>query len=100
VSSHLLVAVLGSALFAAAPVQEKAAADQAEVERTGTFVPANATEVKLGLESFQGALELVDVVAHGAQVREGDVLARFDTKAIDDAVTAAERDLRSTEICY
>jgi hypothetical protein len=29
---------------------------------------------------------------------EGDVLARFDAKAIDDAVAAAERDLHSTEV--
>jgi hypothetical protein len=99
VASHsLLVAVLGSLALAAAPIQDKPEAAKTSVERTGTFVPVNATEVKLGLESFQGPLELVEVVAHGAQVREGDLLARFETKAIDDAVTAAERDLRSTEI--
>jgi hypothetical protein len=104
-----LVAVLAATALAAAPQQpaqtQPSATPQPEakttIERTGTFVPGGAkagVEVRLGLESYAGPLELVEVLAHGAQVREGDVLARFDTKAIDDAVAAAERDLRSTEI--
>ena len=98
-SSHPLVAVLGSTLLlAAAPFQETQEAVKAPVERAGTFVPASATEVKLGLESWSAALEFVEVVPHGSVVREGDVLARFDVKAIDDAITAAERDLHSTEV--
>jgi multidrug resistance efflux pump len=99
VSSHPLVAVLGSSLLlAAAPFQETQEAAKAPVERAGTFVPASATEVKLGLESWTTALEITEVSPHGSAVREGDVLARFDVKAIDDAITAAERDLHSTEI--
>jgi multidrug resistance efflux pump len=99
VSSHPLVAVLGSSLLlAAAPFQETQEAAKAPVERAGTFVPASATEVKLGLESWTTALEITEVAPHGSAVREGDVLARFDVKAIDDAITAAERDLHSTEI--
>lgn len=98
-SSHPLLAVLGSSLLlAAAPFQETPDAAKTTIERTGAFIPANATEVKLGLESWSAPLEISEVVAHGAVVREGDVLARFDTKAIDDAITAAERDLRSTEV--
>jgi multidrug resistance efflux pump len=98
VSTHPLVALLGASLLAAVPLQETQEAAKTTVERTGSFVPANATEVKLGLESWSAALELTEVAAHGSVVREGDVLARFDLKAIDDAITAAERDLRSTEI--
>jgi len=79
--------------------QDQAApAAPSTVERTGTFVPVHAVEVKLDLESFQGPLEIADVMAHGSPVREGDVLARFKTDAIDDQIEAAERDLRSTEI--
>jgi multidrug resistance efflux pump len=106
VSSHPLLALLGSSLLlAAAPLQEtpEAAkppqeAAKSTIERAGSFIPAHATEVKLGLESWSAPLEITEVVAHGAVVREGDVLARFDLKAIDDAITAAERDLRSTEV--
>jgi multidrug resistance efflux pump len=97
-----LFAVLGATAFAAAPLQEtKPPENKTTVERTGTFVPGGAkpgVEVRLGLESYAGALEWVEVMAHGSLAREGDVLARFDSKAVDDAVAAAERDLRSTEM--
>jgi len=97
-----LFAVLGAIAFAAAPLQEtKPPETKTPLERTGTFVPGGAkpgVEVRLGLESYAGALEWVEVMAHGSQAREGDVLARFDSKAIDDSVAAAERDLRSTEV--
>jgi len=95
--SHLALVTAtlsGSLLLAAAPVQDAPTL----VERSGTFVPVHAAEVKLDLESFQGPLEFVDVLAHGSPVREGDVLARFEVEAIDEQIAAAERDLRSTEI--
>jgi hypothetical protein len=98
VSSQLwLAAALGGSLLVAAAAQETPA-NKTVVERTGTLVPSHPTEIKLGLESYAGPLELVEVVAHGAQAQQGDVLARFDTKAIDDLIAAATRDLRSTEI--
>ena len=101
-SLRSLVAVLGATAIAAAPLQEtKPPETKTTIERTGTFVPGGAksgVEVRLGLESYQGALEWVEVMAHGSLAREGDVLARFDAKAIDDAVAAAERDLHSTEV--
>jgi HlyD family secretion protein len=87
-----------AALLAAAPQEAAAPAAKPALERSGIFVPANGSEVKLGLEQFSGSLDLVEVAAHGAQVREGDVVARFDTKAIDDQIEAAERDLRSLQI--
>ncbi len=95
--SPVLVSVLGAAVLAAAPVQPLQEVP-APIERPGAFVPADAAEVKLDLETYQGPLELIEVVAHGSPVREGDLLARFELDAIDDAIRAAERDLRSTEI--
>ncbi len=89
-----LIAALGGLLLALAPAQES----PTTVERAGTFVPADAAEVRLDLESFQGPIEFTDVIAHGTPVREGDVLARFKLDAVDEQVDAAERELRSTEI--
>jgi len=89
---------VGAVLLAAAPQETTAPAAKTSVERAGSFVPADGSEVKLGLEGYSGALELVEVAAHGSQVRQGDVLARFDTKAIDDGIESATRDLRSLEI--
>ena len=71
-----LFAVLGATAFAAAPLQEtKPAETKTTIERTGTFVPGGAkadVEVRLGLESYGGALEWVEVMAHGSLAREGD----------------------------
>ncbi|MBM4013437.1 MAG: hypothetical protein FJ293_00515 [Planctomycetes bacterium] len=91
--SAALVAALAVCL-AAAPTQDAAA----PIERAGTLVPADAVEHKLELESYSGPLEFTEVVAHGTAVRLGDVLARFKLEAVDLAIEAAERDLRSTEI--
>ena len=86
---------LSGLLLAAGPAAQDA---PAPVERTGTFVPARSVEVKLELDAYSGGLEFVEVAQHGSSVREGDVLARFDVTAIDEAIESAERDLRSTEI--
>ncbi len=91
--SFALIGALSIPL-AAAPLQEA----PKPLERQGTLVPAEASEVKLALEAYSGPLELLEVVAHGTPVRAGDVLARCKLDSIDEAIVAAERDLRSTEI--
>jgi len=93
-SNRWIEVALAAPLLAAAPAQDA----PAPIERSGTFVPAEAAEARLELESYQGPVEFVEVIAHGTPVREGDVLARFKLDAIDDQIDAAERDLRSTEI--
>ena len=95
-SPALLLALLVpmGALVAAAPLQEA----PKSLERQGTLVPAEASEVKLALESWSSPLELLEVVAHGTPVRAGDLLARCKLDPLDEALAAAERDLRSTEI--
>lgn len=93
-----LIAALALPL-AAAPAQDaKDAKEPAKLERSGTFVPADAVDVKVALEAFSGPLELLEVVAHGSPVRAGDTLARCRLDAIDEALAAAERELRSLEI--
>jgi multidrug resistance efflux pump len=53
------------------------------LERDGTFVPAEANELKLDLEGYRGELTIVDVLPHGSFVNEGDIVVRLDTTAID-----------------
>jgi len=74
------------------------------LDRDGTFVPADAAELRLDLDSWRGELTVVDVVPHGSFVNEGDVLVRLDTTAIDQkleedgmAVDRAEMGLRQAE---
>ncbi|MSR48022.1 MAG: hypothetical protein EXS13_13350 [Planctomycetes bacterium] len=98
-SKCALVISVFAVTLAAAPLQDAPPqAAPAPIERNGTFVPAEATEVKLELEGYQGGLKLVEVVAHGTPVRGGEVIARFKLDDVDGAIAAAERDLRSTEI--
>lgn len=98
--SRCTLLAAGALLLAAAPAQESPEPESKPscVERNGTFVPAAAVELELDLRSYSGLLEFVEVAAHGALVRDGDVLARFDLEAIDEQIEAAERELRSTEI--
>jgi len=77
------------------------------VERDGTFVPSEATELKLDLKAYTGrvTLRLVEVLPHGSFVNQGDVIGRLDTKDIDKriktdrmALDSAEMSMRHTEV--
>jgi multidrug efflux pump subunit AcrA (membrane-fusion protein) len=76
------------------------------VERDGTFVPSEFTELKLDLEAYSGrvSLRLVEILPHGSFVNQGDVIARLDTEGIDKriksdrmALDAAEMSMRHAE---
>jgi multidrug resistance efflux pump len=63
------------------------------VDLEGSLVPVDASEISLWLERFRGELLVLDVVAHGSFVNEGDVLIRFDATAIGEQLREAEFDL-------
>lgn len=74
------------------------------LERDGTFVPADAAELRLDLLNYRGELNVVDVLPHGSFVNEGDIVLRLETTAIDQkleedgmAVARAEMGLRQAE---
>jgi multidrug efflux pump subunit AcrA (membrane-fusion protein) len=74
------------------------------LDREGTFVPADAAEVRLDLDNWRGELTVTEIVPHGSFVNEGDTLLRLDTLAIDQkieedgmAVARAEMGLRHAE---
>ncbi len=74
------------------------------LDREGTFVPADAAEIRLDLDTWKGELTVAEVVPHGSFVNEGDILLRLDPEAIDQkveedgmAVARAEMGLRHAE---
>ncbi|MCK6458421.1 MAG: hypothetical protein L6Q95_00830 [Planctomycetes bacterium] len=74
------------------------------LDREGTFVPADAAELRLDLESWKGELTVVEALPHGGPINEGDVAFRLDTMGIDQkieedgmALARAEMGLRQAE---
>jgi len=115
--ARLLLSVL--VLVAAVPAQEdivraapgrplSAVATKGTVRRTldrdGTFVPADADELRLDLDVWRGELTVVEVIPHGSPINEGDIVVRLDTTGIDQkivedamAVERSEMALRHAE---
>ena len=70
------------------------------VERDGTLVPSEATEIKLDLKAYTGrvTLRLTEILPHGSFVNQGDVIARLDTEAIDKRIKSDRMALDSSEM--
>ncbi len=62
------------------------------LERDGVFEAVDATEVVYDPEAWNGELETVDACSTG-RVEKDQVLARFDTEAIDEAIEGATKDV-------
>jgi multidrug efflux pump subunit AcrA (membrane-fusion protein) len=63
------------------------------IDLDGTLIPVDASEISLWLDRYRGELLILEVVAHGSFVNEGDVLIRFDTTAIEEQTRKTELDL-------
>ncbi len=70
------------------------------LERPGRLVPADAAEISLELEAYGGDLRVLEVKTHGSTVSEGEVLMRFDTRAIERQLRQARLDLALAEQTY
>ncbi|MHC4931295.1 MAG: hypothetical protein ACYTGV_03795 [Planctomycetota bacterium] len=94
----LLLAPL--ALAQEAPSSDAVAAKVGTVrktlDRSGTLLPAEASELKLDLRAYSGTLTLEEVAPNGRLVNKGDVIARIETKGIDRQLERDEMDLRRT----
>lgn len=64
----------------------------------GTFVPADGRELSLWPRAYSGATVFLEVLPQGSWVETGTQVARLDTRAIDDAIDQAERELVSAEL--
>ncbi len=89
-----LLAAAPAALTAAGPAapQEPTPARPA-LELAGTLVPAEWEAVEFWPEAWSGELLFLEVREHGSRVEAGQVIARFDTRGIDEQLRAAEEDL-------
>ena len=54
---------------------------RATLEREGRLLPAEATRVRLDLDSYTGSLEVRERLTHGSPVNRGDILVRFDPES-------------------
>src|SRR5690606_35979359 len=68
-----------------------------EVESDAVFVAQEAEEVALRPEKWS-SFKVLEAVPHGAHVRKGDVLVKFDSTAIDEALAEKSLALRLGEI--
>jgi len=68
------------------------------IERKGVFVADEPVELKLELKVYRGELSLLDIVDHGSFVNKGDVIARIDTKSIDEQIEGDALDLKLAEL--
>ncbi len=69
----------------------------ASVDRKGTVLPRDPAELSLSLEAYRGDLMVLEVVAHGSRVKEGEVILRLDDRAIREQLQRAEFDLRQAK---
>ena len=68
-----------------------------DLELEGTFAAEKTSEVAFRPEVWSD-YEIVDVVEHGAKVHKGQVLFKFDSKTINDAIADMELDQRLSDL--
>lgn len=66
-------------------------------ETDGTFAASEMAEVELEPEAWS-AFEIEEIVPHGATVRKGEVLVKFDGEKLRDAIDDLELDQRLNEL--
>jgi hypothetical protein len=71
-----------------------------EAEKFGILAPLDAEPLELWPEAYAGSWTVLTILPHGAAVAEGDVVARCETRAIDEELHRTELELRSAEIAH
>ncbi|MCZ6598856.1 MAG: hypothetical protein O7B99_14555 [Planctomycetota bacterium] len=67
------------------------------LDLAGMLAPAEPSMIALWLEEYRGELMVLEVIPHGTFINEGDVLIRFETKAIDEQIEKTRFDLAQAE---
>jgi hypothetical protein len=80
----------------AAAMREQAA--PGATTKSAVLAPANAVAWSYWPEEWNGPLLVLDVLPHGSKVAAGDVLARFDLRALETQIRDAELETRSAEV--
>jgi HlyD family secretion protein len=66
--------------------------------RTGVLMPVAPVTITLWPEAYSGELLVLGVLAPGSAVKEGDVIARLDTRDIEEQIADAELGLDSARV--
>src|SRR5262245_29301360 len=69
-------------------------------EKLGVLAPRDAKPLALWPEAYSGSWVVLEVLPHGSVVKQGDVVARCETRAIEDELHRAELELHSAEIAH
>lgn len=98
--SLLLAACSSTSSGSSAPTQATpgASAPAAAVKKSAVCAPANPTPWSYWPEEWKGPLLVVEAMPHGASVKTGDVLMRFDLRPLEEAIHAAELDSESARV--
>lgn len=78
---------------AAATHEVKKVSLSSSLDATGTFYPIDPVEVRLRFDAYRGELTIQSAAAHGAQVRQGDVLLQIDPTDLERDLKAAQSEL-------
>src|SRR5206468_8909069 len=70
----------------------------AKTEKFGILAPLDPRPLALWPEAHGGSWIVLEVLPHGSSVKQGDVIARCETRAIDDELHKAELELTSAEV--
>lgn len=68
-----------------------------EIEVDGVFVAKKTTEVELRPEEWS-QFEITEIVPHGSEIKEGEMLVKFDAEDLNEAIDDLERDQRMSEL--
>ncbi len=91
-------AIGDGAQVASPPATAVGESQQPAQERTGVLVPVEYAAISIWPEAWSGELVVLEVLPHGTTVRAGDVIARLDTRALEEQIVEAELEVRSAEV--
>jgi HlyD family secretion protein len=80
----------------AAPAASAFAGDA--FEKTAILVPSSFEALSIWPEQYAGRLIVLEVMPHGSEVKEGDVVAQLDARAIEDEIHRAELEVQSATV--
>ena len=85
---------------AAEPIPVKRGDIRHSIALKGTFVPAQAAEIKLEMQGYRGPLKILDVKPHGSVLNEGDIVLRLDTRDYEKQLITDRMALDSAELAW
>lgn len=78
----------------------EAAADPSPGETRGVLAPLDGTVLSIWPEEYAGSWLVLEVLPQGAEVAAGDVVARFEARAIDDDLHRRELEQASSVLAH